>query len=406
MRATTLWYAPWVFPGDRAPIREGAVLLDSEGRVLAVGPYRALRSRFSGASVCPVEGALAPGFVNAHVHLELSHLRGRIPAGLGLAGFIRSLQAQRDGAASEVRRAAIEEAIRALQAEGVVAVGDIGNGVEAWGPACALGMRGVFFLERFGWDPERAQEIFRKARQQLRAGCLRGDPGRRYALTPHALYSTSELLIRRILAENARLGLPCSLHMLESEAERELFTSGGGSLAELLRALGADLSGWRPPRESPLLWLLRWVHPRQRLLLVHMTVAQPEELDLLRRFPRVAVVLCPRSNRYIEGRMPPLTALLDRGVGVAVGTDSLASNSRLSVWAELQELGQAFTELTLEQAIRLASWNGARALGLGRILGALRVGRRPGLVALEGDLKHWREPGAVQARALHLGTNS
>nr|BCX01287.1 MAG: amidohydrolase [Bacteroidota bacterium] len=395
-----LFYAPRIFPGNRPPMRDGAVLIGPGGQVVAVGPYRSLRRQFPEAPVAGFSGALAPGFVNAHVHLELSHLRGRIRPGAGLAGFIGAVRLLRQEADDSRRRAAIEEAIAALRAEGVVAVGDIGNTTEAWEVARRRDLRGYFFLERFGWSPEQAEAIWQEAQDRLRREAFEEEADRRYGITVHALYSTSAPLIERVLRTNARRGRPTSIHMLESEAERELFQHGRGPLAELLGELGLMRPGWRPPGESPLRWLLRRLRRGQRLLLVHMTVASEEEMDLLASFPKAVVVLCPKSNRYIEGRLPPLSGLLRRQLPVAVGTDSLASNDRLSIWEELLELGRAFPELTLERAIQMATWHGARALGMERRLGALAPGRRPGLLWLEGELDNWTYPEAVRVHAL------
>jgi cytosine/adenosine deaminase-related metal-dependent hydrolase len=135
------------------------------------------------------------------------------------------------------------------------------------------------------------------------------------------------------------------------------------------------------------------------VLAVHLTDARPEELELVAR-RGAPVVACPRSNLHIETRLPPLLAMRTAGLHPALGTDSLASNASLDVLAEARALADRFSTVPAAELLRMATWEGARALGRADI-GRIARGARPGLFAIDGDvgsdpaafvLKHVRAP--------------
>jgi len=210
---------------------------------------------------------------------------------------------------------------------------------------------------------------------------------------PHAPYSVGPDLLRRIFAAAAAAGRPTTIHLAEDPDEIALLAEGSGGWPDVLRTMGVDPRE-HTPQLDPCAYLASLGafgalgprgHDRAAPLLVHMVCAGPDD----RRRAREAgatVVLCPRSNLHIGGRLPDVAALIDDGVALALGTDSLASTPDLSMWAEMRVLCAALPEVPARRWLEAATTGGARALGLDSTFGALEVGRRPGLVCVDGGI--------------------
>jgi len=394
--------APWVLPVVRPPIRDGAVAVDASGTILAVGPRADVLGELGphdGPQVqeVRVEGALVPGLVNAHTHLELSWLAGAVPGGAGVIAWTRRLMEKMTAsrADEDARFAAAVEAARAARALGTAALGDVGNGILGWRAMAHAGLLGLFFHELVGSRERRTGDALGDAaaeRARVPAPELAGDPPSIPAVpAPHAPYSVGPELIRRIFATAAAAGLPTTIHLAEDPDEVALLASGSGGWPDVLRVMGVD-PGERTPGLGPCAYLAglgalaaRDGSAAPPPLLVHMVCAGPDD----RRRAREAgatVVLCPRSNLHIGGRLPDVAALIDDGVALALGTDSLASVPDLSLWAEMRALSAALPEIPAHRWLEAATDAGARALGLATTLGALEVGRRPGLVCVDAGI--------------------
>jgi cytosine/adenosine deaminase-related metal-dependent hydrolase len=364
--------ADWVVPISTPPMRDASVLLDGEGQVVAVGRRKDLAGRGEEERVT---GVLLPGLVNAHTHLELSHLAGRVPGGAGLVPWVS--QVMKLGGGDEALAAA-----RAAVALGTAAVGDVGNGTGAVAAIGAAGLRGVFFHELVGSREARTGDALADAaREKAEHLAAHGWPeGLGYAIAPHAPYSVGPELFRRIFA--LRGEHPTSVHVAEDAAELELLAEGAGPWVEILAGLGVA-GGSRTPRLGPMAYLasLGAFEGRRPPLLVHMVHASAEDRGLAARH-RAPVVLCPRSNLHIGGRLPDVPALLKDGVPLALGTDSLASTPDLSLWQEMRALAAAFPDLSPSLWLATATSAGAAALGLTK-LGSLAPGKRPGVLVAE-----------------------
>ena len=363
--------AHYLFPISAPPRRNAILTLGDDGEVLDLSaPDSALQER---EGVEFYSGALTPGFVNAHCHLELSHLRGTMPQHTGLAGFISGLAVRRAAftAAQALRAIALADA--QLYAAGTVAVGDISNigltfEVKAHSP--------VFyhtFVERFGL---RREDVARAARsaEALAAEAVR--LGLSASVTPHAPYSTLPELYAA-LAKSSRW----SVHNQESSDENLLFREGRGALHELFSAMG--LTPIPPTGKSSIHHTLQHVGEAQKLLLVHNTCTSAADYDAAaERCKNISWVLCPASNLYIERRLPPLQMLRDKGAAIALGADSLASNTSLNLLDELKLLAAHFPHVPLGEMLRWATLGGAEALGVEHIFGTFEKGKRPGVTLL------------------------
>jgi len=396
MPAARVISAPWVVPIVSPPLPDGAVALDGDGRVVAVGPRREITAAWSGLPEERGEGALLPGLINAHTHLELAHFAGAVPGGHGLVSWVEQLMSLPRPTAAQAQSAATTAA-RAAHALGTAAVGDVGNTVAAVAGIAAAGLQGVFFHELVGSREARTGDALADAaRERDEHTAKHGWPSKlAYVPAPHAPYSVGAELFRRIFAAAARAGRATTVHVAEGQGELALLLDGEGPWVEILERMGVP-EGSRTPglRPVPYLASLGAFDGPQPPLLVHMVLAGEEDLALARRH-QAPVVLCPRSNLYVAGRLPDVPAMARLGLDLALGTDSLASAPDLSLWGEMKTLAQAFPQLTPLTWLRAATATGARALGLGA-LGAITPGKRPGLIDVSlGDAS---EPMAALVR--------
>jgi cytosine/adenosine deaminase-related metal-dependent hydrolase len=343
-------------------IADGALALDGEV-VVAAGPRAEVEARHGAAE--PLDAVLLPALVNAHTHLEVSHLRGQVPGGAGLAAWIASFVRARAGAREDP--AAVERAVASLRACGVAAVGDVTNTLAALPALSHAGLAGRLFHEVYGLSEARIRAALAEA-EAVRDAAPAPGPGLRIVPSPHAVYSTNPRVVAGLLGAG-----PASIHLAEDPAERAFVTGGEGPLAELMAALGAGEV--RPRGRSPVA-CAGGLHAGN--LVVHAVDLDAEDVEVLRRTGATAV-LCPRSNLHIGGRLPDLPRLLSAGVRLAVGSDSLASSPSLSPLAELAALSRAFPQVAAERLLPLA-WNGG-CVGAPSV-GRLAVGTAPGVVWL------------------------
>jgi cytosine/adenosine deaminase-related metal-dependent hydrolase len=375
-----------LLPGGPPWLPDAAVALDDDDTVRAVGKRDDLRRRFADAIEDRASGALLPGLVNAHTHLELSALAGEVAGGAGLPAWADAcVRAGEEQTYEQRRDAATGAAAEALRL-GTAAVGDVGNSLAALSGIAAAGLRGTIFHELLGSRDARTGDALTDAARE-RALASKGHPwpvGLGYVPAPHAPYSADPGLLRRIFAAAARTGLPTSIHVAEDPDELALLRDGSGRWPAILEAMGVDVA-MRVPRQEPLAYLAglgAFAGPAPPLL-VHMVHTSPLERARARE-AGATVVLCPRSNLHIGGTLPDVPALVAEGVALALGTDSLASTPDLSLFAEIATLREAFPSLPALAWLEAATSAGARALRL-ETCGALAPGRRPGVLDVSVD---------------------
>ncbi|MDR1406069.1 MAG: amidohydrolase family protein [Prevotellaceae bacterium] len=371
--------AHYLFPIDGEPLPMGVVTLNDENVIVETGRWQGETE-----STEFYNGILAPGFVNAHCHLELSHLKNACTPHGGLAGFIRQMNGPaRYEAEAGVRTAAMYAADREMQAEGIVAVGDVCNAAESFTVKQDSPIFYHSFIELAGLDEAVAGKKQQSA-HLLAAGVRQ--MGLSASITPHAAYSMSEQLLADACAAANEAGI-ASIHNQESEEENELFISGRGALGALFAKSGFPL----PPvtGKRSIYRLLPHIEKRTRTLFVHNVTTTEEDYEAaVSRLPHACWVLCPASNLQIGRRLPPVDMFYKKNAPVAIGTDSLASNSRLSIMEELKIISRHFPQIPLHTLLQWATLNGARALNRERELGSLRAGKRAGVVLIENaDLR-------------------
>ena len=380
--------AQYLFTGKPPLLRHGMVTFDDTHRVVEVGQW-------DGRETAHTEfynGVLAPGFVNAHCHLEFSHLKGVAPPRAGMAGFLETVM-KPVGTAGETAQQLADEQMRR---EGIVAVGDICNTAVSFGMKQKSAMYYHSFIEVAGLS-----EQVTETRKSTAAGLLKKaeQAGLVATVTPHAPYSMNEALFTYAV-EAAQHQCILSIHNQESEEENTLFLRGGGALHTLFSSLGFPVPP--PTGLTSVHRILPLLRETTRLLLVHNTVTSEADYEAVQAATRnVSWVLCPNSNRYITGLVPPAGMFFSKGAPVAIGTDSLASNTQLSVLEELKTLAQHFPQIPLETLLQWATYGGAQALRKEQELGVLEPGKRPGLVLIENlDLRRLKLTAGATARTM------
>jgi cytosine/adenosine deaminase-related metal-dependent hydrolase len=357
-------------------LAEAAVVVDGEGTIVAVGPRAAIKPAFASLPETRAAGALLPGLVNAHTHLELSVLAGRLRGGEGLPAWAMRVPREAAAFSAEQRLDAARRAAVAAVAAGTAALGDVGNTLAAVPALAGAGLGGVFFHELLGSREAATGDAIADAEREFREFSDPWPANLARVLAPHALYSAGPELLRRIFAAASRA---TSIHVAEGEDEIQFLRKGSGPWAEILALLQVP-SGSRTPGLGPLAYLesLGAFAGDRPPLLVHMVCADADDIALAQKY-HAPVVLCPRSNLHIGGRLPDLRAFQAAGLRLALGTDSLGSSPDLSLWGEMAALATHFPDVAPEIWLHAATVGGAAALGL-PALGALAPGKRPGII--------------------------
>jgi aminodeoxyfutalosine deaminase len=373
-----LYRAARVLPIAAPPLRDGWVLVD-RGSVVACGTGPAAPGRRDGtlAEIVDLgEAIVMPGLVNAHTHLELSWMRGRVPSGDSMPAWTSRLLALRRAAAGDPA-GPIDGAIREARAAGTSLVGDVTNTLAAYDLLADSDVGGAVFREVIGFSAEDPDRIIAGAQTEL--DVLRPLPWLRPSIVPHAPYSVAPGLLQAIA--RAAGDRPISVHLGESPEEIQFLLDGTGAWRELLEELGAWNDRWQPPGCGPVEYLDRMGLVTRRLLAVHATQLSDAELARLAH-AGATVVTCPRSNRWTGAGAPPVARFYASGVRVAIGTDSLASVDDLNLFGELAEVRRLAPDVPAARLLESATAIGAAALGFAAEFGTLEPGRRADLVAV------------------------
>ncbi len=398
-----------VFPVRRPPLEDGAVRV-AGGRIEAVGPWVELR-REAGATRDLGEVALFPGLVNAHCHLDYTDLAGEIPPRRGFTDWIMGMKAAKDARTLAEIRAAWRAGAEQLSRRGVTTVADAEAFPELLPDLWAetpLRVRSFLELIRIRADLD-AEEPARRAVDRIRAW---PEGRRRAGLSPHAPYSTTPALLSCCARLAEERELPLMIHAAESREEFEMFTAARGPLFEWLRANGRDMSDC--DGRSPVAHLARTGVLGPRTLVVHANYLAPGDAEQLAR-SGATVVHCPRSHAYFGHAPFPLAELRRTGTPVCLGTDSLATvearrgvRPELDLRAEMAEFARRFPDVPPAEILRMATLNGARALGRAGRAGELTAGAEADLVLVPSSggpdavRERWVR-GALEVGAVLLG---
>lgn len=404
----------WVIPVSSPPICEGSVVLDGE-RIQDLGPTAEMLRSYPGQEVRDFRGAaLLPGLVNVHSHLELTILRGYLED-LAFWDWIQRLtRTKYELLTREDLRISAQAGVCEAIRSGVTTLGDamdLGTSLDA---LSASGLRGVLYQEVFSPRPEEAEQRLAELEAKLanleeRIGSAtagrNGPGGDRSArinlgVSPHAPYSVSGTLFRRVQQWAASRGLPVCIHVAESEDESLLIEEGRGPMAETLRSRGIQ---WSSPECSPVQYLHRLEVLSPGTLLVHCVRLRAADFPILKQ-SGVAVAHCPKSNWKLGHGWMDLEQVFHAGIPLGLGSDSVASNNSMDLFEEMRfslfnpswfgrrdgplDAGGTGEVFAAETALHLATLGGARALGLSGSTGSLETGKQADLIAVDLNRIH------------------
>ena len=388
--------AQYVYPlNSRPPIRRGKITLNDEGVIIDIAEMHQ-----ESESTEFYNGILVPGFVNTHCHIELSHLKGKFNRNSGMAGFIRQINQLRDSADRDERLKSMEIEMEQLYRSGVSAIGDISNCDESFEIKSKSPIYTRSFLEVFGTEKKDVPDIIASVKKLTEKAI---EYGLDAAPTPHSCYTMSPELIREVSQEALSNGW-LSYHNQESWEEEELIRNGSGPLADEYQGRGLST----PPviGRPALLYFLNTIKelalPRydQNVLLVHNTFTNEESVDAaLDMLSNPFWAICPLSNLFIHNALPPLEMLRRKAASITIGTDSLSSNDKLYIVAEIECLHRYFPNIPLGEILEWASFNGAKFLRKESELGSFEIGKKPGVVLI--DNIDWNNMGVTNKSISH-----
>ena len=339
-----------------------------------------------------INGVLTPGFINAHCHLELSHLKGVIPPGTGLPNFLLQITKNRQ-TNPDAQITAAQTANQYMHERGIVAVGDISNGPETFLLKSKTAIAYHTFIELltpFGANLEQRTkaainhgiDLYRQA-QNLHLPA---------SLAPHAPYTITGNLLTEIIQFNAQNNpdFVTTVHNQECAAENELYLQGTGSFSDLYANLGTDiLQYFTPPKISSIRFMLQYIPKNTSVLWVHNTTTSAADIKAAHAHTSNSFwCTCPNANLYIEGLLPNYPNFIAQNAVICVGTDSLASNYELCILSELKTITKYYPDIPLESLLIWATANGAKALKLSHRYGSFEVGKTPGLCQIYPICQH------------------
>jgi 5-methylthioadenosine/S-adenosylhomocysteine deaminase len=381
----------------------GAVRVDARGLIEAVGPTD--RVPVSGARVVELgDAVILPGLVNVHAHPELTVLRGRIEDSEFTDWIERLVEFKYEYlTAGELQVSTWLGAAEAIAAGTtcLAAPDDAGFLLEA---LRECGLRGRVYREVFGPAPDQAREALAELRakteEALPLATERVDVG----VSPHAPFSVSQRLFGLVAEYASAEGLPVCIHAAESEAEEAYTRLGRGTFADRLRARGIEV---RAAGKTPIAWLAETGILGTQPLLVHCVRVEPEDIVLVAD-SGASVAHCPISNAKFGHGVAPLPDFISASTSVGLGSDSVASNNRADILAEarfaalVQRSVRRDPELLgPDELLRLATLDGAGALGLGSRIGSLEPGKQADIIAVRLWRTHSTPPGDPVAALFH-----
>jgi aminodeoxyfutalosine deaminase len=373
---------------DSPPIENGAVAINGK-RIVDLGAFNEVRPRRADEVIDLGERALMPGLINAHCHLDYTHLRGKIPAPKSFTDWIRAINAEKAKLSPEDYVAAINEGFAETKKFGTTTIanltafpeliGQIQSPVRTWWFAELIDVR----------EPHRTNEIVDLAIESLKSK-------EHWGLAPHAPFTASSDLYRRCEEVAQRENVLLTTHLAESREEFSMFRNGEGPLYDFLKSIGRDTNDCG--RRSPVANFLEIVRDSStslgmtdRWIVAHLNEIADTDFDLLATLREDAsrgstgkfhVAHCPRSHKYFGHSQFQFEKLRELGFNICLGTDSLASTADLSLFAEMREFRRNFPSVSAEEVLRLVTLNPALALGEPNRLGCIRRGLCADLIAL------------------------
>ncbi len=368
--------ADYIFTDGNLLNSNYVLITGQDGKIINI-----IETKDAGDEIETFNGIISPGFINAHCHLELSHLKNVIPEKTGLIDFVFKVISERHFAEDEIL-AAIEKAEHEMWQNGIVAVGDISNNNLSTAQKVKGNLHYYNFIEVSGWHPKVASLRFGKSK------IIFDDfnkKGLQTAMVPHAPYSVSENLWKEIIPFFKEKTV--CIHNQESADEDLFFMEGKGDFAKMYKLMNIDNSFYKVRKIRSVESYFEKFSSAATLILVHNTFTKQDDFDFIKKHKNqnqlISFCLCPNANLYIENTLPAIDLFLKNKVNVILGTDSLASNHQLNILEEIKTTLNNFPEIKTETLLKWATINGARALQMENELGSFEIGKKPGVILIE-----------------------
>jgi aminodeoxyfutalosine deaminase len=377
------------------PIENGAVAV-SGNRIADVATFDEVKRRNTGEVLDLGEQVLLPGLINAHCHLDYTCLRGKIRPQKSFSDWIRAINAEKAKLSPNDYIASINEGFAEVKRFGTTSIANLTAFPELM-PQIHAPIRTSWFAELIDIRaPERVNELVDSALEAL-------NQTGGWGLAPHALFTVSRDLFRRCEEIAQRDNILLTTHLAESREEMQMFRNATGPLYEFLKNIGRPMDDCG--RKTPLENFLDLIGSggslnRQRTIevnrpfpfwiIAHLNELTESDFELLERSnSKFHVVHCPRSHNYFGHSRFPFQRLRALGFNICLGTDSLASNESLSLFAEMRAFQKEFPSVSLAEILQMATVNPARALRQENELGTIHRGTPADLLAVPssgGDL--------------------
>ena len=333
----------------------------------------------AGEDIQQLKGLLSPGFVNAHCHLELSHLKNVIPPHTGLQEFVKQIVSLRK-VEEHVIADAIEKAEDEMFQNGIVAVGDICNTLDTLEQKIKHRIAYYSFVELYDLDPTRAHDKIIAGidiQNKFQENCIRA------SLVPHAPYSVS-FNLWKLLTEHFE-SHTITMHNQETKDENDFFETKTGSFLGMYERTKVSLDFFEPTGLTSVRSVLPYFMKAHRSILVHNSFTSVEDIQTVQKeMPNSFWCICANANQYIEQTMPPIELLRSQKATIVMGTDSYASNWSLNMLDEIKTIQHHLPQIPLDELLGWATLNGAKALQMDKGIGSFEKGKKPGIVLIEG----------------------
>ena len=375
--------AQYIITNSDPPLKRAVITTEDDGTIVSIektsGDLKEIHSTEF------YNGIIIPGFVNCHCHLELSHMKDYSSKGKGLGDFIEQIRSIRDYNKESVY-SSTSSADNYMYKEGIVLCADVCNTSDSFNIKKQSRIRYINLLEVFGLDPEKAG---RRMDDIIKVAETAKEMDLPYSLVPHSAYSMSLTLFRLLRNESLNNKIT-SIHFMESAGEEAFLKNQTGSLMSSYKRSGLIPSKLEIPGSHTDV-VLNEITKSGNLILIHNTFVDRKTIRMVKERENLFWCLCPNSNIYIENQIPPLNLLMEEGCEIVIGTDSLASNTNLSILDELKTLQFNFPEIPIEDLVFWATINGAKALGEEEQYGSIEPGKKPGLLLLQNvDLQNMK----------------
>ena len=360
-------------------IDNGAVVIDDGGKIQFAGQYKYIDDFDSYRTIDLGNTAIVPGFVNAHTHLELTHLHKCINSNGNFTNWIRQLVDKKNDWAESEYALSVRDGIKSSIKSGTTTVVDITRNGIALSELLTSKIRKSLFFEIINFNPDTAEDTINDFKEQLTD--IKTDDLLSIGIFPHATYTVSERLYKECKDISEEFDIEIATHIAETKDEVEFLTRGTGHFVSLLNDFNM-LKNWKHPGLSPINYLKNIGFLENGCILIHCNYMTEAEIDLIET-TKSNVVFCPRSHEYFLHDNHPFFILKDRDINIALGTDSLASNDTLSILDEMKFIRKHYHDLKPEDIFYMGTIAGAVALKMDDRIGRLYPGYYADIAVIE-----------------------